>query len=181
MAQARYSTGAIILHWLIAIAVIVNWRIAEAGEHAAMPEKMEIMNQHKALGMIILALTVLRLGWRLANRPPALAGTLKTWEAHLARAVHLLFYILLIGLPLGGWLANSAFGQGVSIFGLFTVPALPIASNPDLGERIFGLHAAGGTVMLALIALHIAGALKHQLIDRDGNLYRMLPFGAPKA
>lgn len=180
MEQARYSAGAIILHWLIAIAVIVNWRIAEAGEHLEMAEKIEVMNRHKALGMTILALTILRVLWRLAQKPPALSSTLKPWEAMLARTVHLLFYVLLIGLPIGGWIANSAYGQGVDIFGLFTVPALPVPNNPDLGERIFGLHAAGGTVMLALIALHIVGALKHQFFDRDGNLYRMLPFGTLK-
>lgn len=178
MSQARYSTGAIILHWLIAIAVIVNWRIAENAEHLEGAAKSAVMANHKALGITILILTLLRLAWRFAKSPPPLASTLKPWEAMLAKTVHLLFYVLLIGLPLGGWIANSMFGQGVSIFGIFTLPALPVGENPDAGEGIFEIHATLGTVMLALIVLHVLGALKHHFIDKDGNIFRMLPFGS---
>ncbi len=181
MSQIRYSTGAIVLHWLIAIAVIVNWRIAEAAEHLASAEKTAVMANHKALGITILILTLLRLAWRFVKSPPPLASTLKPWEARLAKTVHLLFYVLLIGLPLGGWLANSFFGQGVSVFGIFTLPALPVGQNPDAGEGIFEVHATLGTAMLVLIVLHVLGALKHHFLDKDGNLYRMLPFGSAKS
>lgn len=180
MSQVRYSTGAIVLHWLIAVAVIVNWRIAEAAEHLPSAEKTEVMANHKALGITILILTLLRLAWRFVKSPPSLASTLKPWEARLAKTVHLTFYVLLIGLPLGGWLGNSFFGQGVSVFGIFTLPALPVGESPDTGEGIFEVHATFGTVMLVLILLHVLGALKHHFLDKDGNLYRMLPFGSAK-
>jgi cytochrome b561 len=181
MPAIRYSTGAILLHWAIAIAVIVNWRIAESAEHLPDAARAAVMANHMALGMTILLLTLLRLAWRLTHKPPPYASSLKPWERGLARIVHAIFYVLLIGLPLGGWLATSYYGVGVDIWGVFTVPRLPVGVNPDLGEGIFEAHAAGGTAMLVLIALHILGALKHQFFDKDGNIWRMLPWGTPKA
>ncbi|TMM48999.1 cytochrome b [Qipengyuania marisflavi] len=176
-AARRYSTGAMIFHWLIAILVIVNWRIAEAAEHAEMPAKAEIFADHKALGIAILVLTLGRLMWRWTHPVPPLPSTLKAWEAKLARFVHILFYVLLIGLPLGGWLANSLAGRAVEFFGMFTIPALPVGSNEELGKTIFDLHATGGEIFIYLIGLHILGALKHTFFDKNGGIFRMLPFG----
>lgn len=177
----RYSRIAMLLHWLIAVAVIANWRIAEAAEHAPTQEEAgAIMANHFALGMTILVLTVLRIVWRLVNPPPPLAEHLAAWEKALARLTHTLFYLLLIGLPLGGWFAMSSYGRGIDIWGLFQWPALPVAENPALAAQVFDIHAAGGTAMLVLIALHVLGVVKHMVIDKDGNLWRMLPFGTPK-
>ena len=139
------------------------------------------MGNHFALGMVILVLTVLRLVWRFVHRPPPLSASLAGWEVALAKGTHGLFYLLLIGLPLGGWFAMSAYGQGIDIWGIFEWPALPVAENPDLAGQVFDIHAAGGTAMLVLLGLHILGMLKHMFIDKDGNLWRMLPFGQPKA
>ncbi|WP_336986912.1 cytochrome b [Altererythrobacter aquiaggeris] len=180
-AARRYSTGAMIFHWVIAVAVIVNWRIAEAAEHAASKaEAGEIMINHKALGITILVLTLARLAWRLTHKVPPLSSSLAGWEKVLARSVHIIFYVLLIGLPIGGWLGVSMFGAGVDMWGLFTVPGLPVGESPETGKAIIGLHKTGGEIMLYLIALHIVGALKHTLFDKDGTLWRMLPFGSPK-
>ena len=180
MQAVRYSTGAIVLHWLIAIAVIVNWRIAEAAEHLPDVERGQLMAHHMALGMVILFATLLRLAWRLLHKPPPYASSLKTWERHLAKTVHVIFYVLLIGLPLGGWLAISHYGVGVNLWGVVTVPALPVSVDMQMGESIFGMHANAGKAMLALIALHVVGALKHHFFDKDGNIFRMLPWGTPK-
>ena len=180
MQRVRYSSGAIVLHWLIAIAVIVNWRIAESAEHLPDAERAVVMARHMALGMTILLLTLARLAWRLMHKPPELASTLKPWERTFSKAIHIAFYALLIGLPLGGWLASSYYGVGVGVFGLFTVPAMPVSANPDIGEGIFEVHATFGTILLALVGLHILGALKHQFLVKDGNIYRMLPWGTPK-
>ena len=173
----RYSLGAMIFHWTIAIAVIANWRIAEAAEHAQMPERAEIFANHKALGILILLLTLGRLAWRWTHPVPPLPSDLAKWEATLARAVHILFYVLLIGLPLGGWLANSMAGRDIDMFGLFTIAPLPLGDNPELAKSIFGLHATGGSIFIYLIALHILGALKHTFFDKNGGIFRMLPFG----
>ena len=173
----RYSIGAMIFHWVIAIAVIVNWRIAENAEHAEMPEKAAIFADHKALGILILLLTVGRLLWRWTHPVPPLPSDLAKWEATLARAVHIIFYVLLIGLPLGGWFANSLAGREIDMFGLFTIPPLPVGDDPETAKTIFGLHATGGSVFIYLIALHILGALKHTFFDKNGGIFRMLPFG----
>ena len=178
--RTRYSTGAMIFHWLIAVAVIVNWRIVEAAEHAAGPDRGALMGTHKAIGISILLFTLARLAWRWMHPVPPLASTLAAWERILARSVHVLFYVLLVGLPLGGWLANSYMGNAVDMFGAFEWPALPVGPDRETGGAIFDLHATGGKALLLLVALHILGALKHTLIDRDGNLFRMLPFGTPK-
>lgn len=174
----RYSIGAMIFHWTIAIAVIVNWRLAETA-HGTDDRALAgaIMGNHKALGITILLLTLGRLAWRLGHRTPPLPADLANWERILARALHTLFYILLIGLPLGGWLANSYFDRTIDMFGAFVVPALPVGSNPDLGESIFEIHETLGGIFIYLIGLHILGALKHTFFDRNGGIFRMLPFG----
>jgi cytochrome b561 len=91
-----------------------------------------------------------------------------------------LFYVLLLALPLAGYIANSLTGRTIDFFGLFTIPALPTGENKELGGAIFDLHATTGKVLLALIALHVLGALKHTFVDRDGGIFRMLPFGRVK-
>lgn len=181
-ANQRYSGIAMLLHWLIAVAVIVNWRLAEAAEHAEVrADAFSYMSNHKALGITILILTVLRLGWRLVHRPPPLRASMAAWEKALARTLHIIFYVLLIGLPLGGWMAESFEGHAVDVFGIFTLPGLPVGENEDLAHTFEELHGTGGSIMIYLIGLHVLGMLKHMVIDKDGNLWRMLPFGTPKA
>ena len=174
---SRYSIGAMIFHWSIAVLVIVNWRIAESAEHLEGAEKAAVFGYHKAGGMLILALTLGRLAWRFTHPLPRLPDTYATWERVLARTTHVLFYVLLVGLPLGGWLANSLSGREIDFFGLFAIPALPVGTDKELGHTIFEAHATGGSIMIYLIALHILGALKHTFVDKDLGIFRMLPFG----
>ncbi len=178
-AQNRYSTGAMVFHWVIAIAVIANWRIAAVAEHASETDAAYWMGHHKALGISILALSILRLLWRLAHPVPAMPNSYATWEKMLARTVHFIFYVLLIGLPIGGWLGVSLFGGNVDMWGLFTLPGLPVGEARETGKAIIGLHKTGGEIFIYLIALHIIGALKHTFWNKDGTLFRMLPFGNP--
>jgi len=181
-AEHRYSTVAMLLHWLLAIGVIAQWRIAVAAENAPTDEAgSEIMANHFSLGATLLILALARLAWRYIRPNPPLAAHLSTWERWLARITHTLFYVLLIVMPLAGWLAMSKYGNGVDVFGIFALPALPVASDPDGARDIFHLHAAAGITLLVIMAIHILGVLKHTLLDRDGNLFRMLPFGTPKA
>ena len=180
MPTKRYSTGAMILHWLIAIAVIVDWRLADAAEHAPRGQHFAVLQPHFALGMAILALTVLRLLWRLTHRAPPLSSELAGWERGLAHAVHFIFYALLLGLPLMAWIGTSMWNQPIDFFGLFTIPNPPFGENRGLGHELQELHGTLGNIMLYLIVLHVVGALKHQFWDKDGNIYRMLPWGTPK-
>lgn len=175
--RSKYSTGAMIFHWLIAVLVIVNWRIVEAAEHASEVEEAALVGNHKAIGITILVLTLGRLAWRLAHKVPPLPDTMAAWEKLLSRAVHIIFYVMLIGLPLGGWLAGSFAGRDISYFGAFTIPALPVGVNIDMAKAIIGFHKTGGEIMIYLIGLHILGALKHTFYDKSGGLARMLPWG----
>lgn len=175
--RRRYSGVAMAFHWAIAILVIMNWRIAETAEHLEGPAAGAVWNYHKAWGIAILVLTLGRIGWKLAHPGPPFPAHHRPWERALARCVHFAFYVLLIGLPLAGWLANSLNGRTIDFFGLFTIPALPVGSDKELGGRIFDLHATTGTLLLVLVGLHILGVIKHLVIDRDGELFRMLPFG----
>lgn len=174
---ARYSKGAMIFHWLIAIAVIVNWRLAEAGEHAADADKAFFWGYHKTVGITILLLTLGRVAWRLTHKVPAMSDLIPRWQQILARTTHVIFYLMLIGLPLGGWLTISYFGSSIDFWGLFTIPGLPVGQNVDTGKTIGGLHGTGAEIMLYLIALHIVGALKHTFVDKVNGIGRMLPFG----
>lgn len=176
-ARRRYSGVAMAFHWAIAILVIMNWLIAERAHDFEGAMRGEIMGYHKAWGMTILALSLGRLAWRLTHKPPPMPAHYKPWERGLAHTVHIIFYVLIIGLPLGAWYASSLAGRPVDFFGLFTIPNLPVGENKDLAGRIFDLHESGGMFLIYLAGLHLLGVLKHLLIDRDGELFRMLPFG----
>lgn len=177
-AARRYSIGAMLFHWIIAVAVIWNWRLAENAHHASdKAQGAATMGDHKALGIAILVLTLGRILWRWTHPVPPLPSTLAKWEVTLARFMHILFYFLLIALPLGAWIANSLTGKSVDFFGLFTIPALPVGDNSGLGKSIFSIHATGATIFIYLIGLHILAALKHTFFDESGGIFRMLPFG----
>lgn len=174
----RYSTGAIIFHWLIALSVIVNWRIAESAEHLKDAERAEVMANHFALGMVILVLTIGRIIWRLTHTPPPLPDSLKPWEKLLAKGTHAIFYILLIGLPLGGWIGLSGYDAAINFWGMGELGALPVGFGQETGHEILELHATGGSIMIYLMFLHILGALKHSFIDKVPSLSRMWFGGA---
>jgi cytochrome b561 len=181
MQEARYSGLAMALHWLIAILVIVNWLLPDQFEGLSPEEFMKAMAPHKAIGLIIFALVLVRIAWRLYKRPPPLAATLKPWERALAKTVHGLFYFLLLGMPVLGYVADSFGGSDVDMFGLFTIPRLAVQTNNHFAHQIYEVHGTLGTILMLLVALHILGSLKHQFVDKDGDLYRMLPWGKPKA
>lgn len=181
MPTKRYSIGAMILHWTIAVLVIVDWRLAEAAEHAPREQHFAVLQPHFAVGMLILLLTIVRLVWRWTHKHPPLSSDLARWERWLAKATHFIFYALLLGLPLMAWIGTSMWNQPTDFFGWFTIPNLPFAENRGTGHELQELHGTLGTIMLYLIVLHVLGALKHHFWDKDGNLYRMLPFGTPKS
>ncbi len=180
-ARTKYSGFAMLLHWLIAVLVIAQWLIAVTAEDAPTREEGgAIMANHFALGVVIFVVVAVRLVWRLVSPPPPPVSGHAPWEKTIARIVHLLFYALLLVMPIAGWIALSSYGEPISVFGLFQLPALPVPQNPALGEQIFELHGASGIALLVLAAFHGLAALKHTLIDKDATLCRMLPFGTIK-
>ena len=180
MQRVRYSGLAMVLHWLIAVLVIVNWLLPDEFEGLSPQEFMRAMEPHKAIGLIIFALVLVRIAWRIYSPTPPLAATLKPWERALAKTVHGLFYLLLLVMPVLGYVANSLGGSDVDIFGLFTVPGLAVQADKHFAHQLYEIHGTLGTILMLLVALHVLGSLKHQFIDKDGDLYRMLPWGKPK-
>ncbi len=168
-----YSGVAIAFHWSIAVLVIVNLVIGIG--HDAIPVLRSLMGAHKAIGITVLLLTAGRVAWRLAHRPPALPAGTPVWEKGVAHATHWTLYLLMIAMPLTGWLMVSGPGPHRPLlwFGLFDVPTLPVGKGlADLGHDA---HGPIGWLMAALVVLHIAAALRHHLILRDTVLIRMAP------
>ena len=172
----RYSALSLTFHWLTAAMVLAQVLLITAHEATDGPISREFVMIHKSLGLTILVLTLARIGWRLANPPLPMPETMRGWEKVAARGTHVLFYVLLIGLPLGGWAASSAGGRVIEWFGLFAWPALPVPQSRDLARSFMDAHEAGVKVLYVLLALHVLAALKHQFLDRDNVLHRMLPF-----
>ncbi|KQN15863.1 Cytochrome B [Sphingomonas aurantiaca] len=168
----RYSSVAIWFHWTIALLIILN--LAVGLLHDSIPALRSWMGAHKALGLAILALTVARIAWRLAHRPPPLPLRTPMWERVLAHGSHTLLYVLMLALPVTGWLMVSG-GKpgGTDWFGLFAVPNLPVSKAT--GHFGHEAHELLGWVMLALVVLHIAAALRHHLLLRDPVLTRIAP------
>jgi cytochrome b561 len=173
----RYTTVAILLHWAIAVLMIYMLFWGEdliSRTHGTFGPSL-----HATIGVAILVLSFARLAWRVANPPPALPATTKSWEAKAGHITHGLFYVLMIGMPLTGLMAFTGHlvmhsdAVGSTIFGLMPVPALP---NFGLGLSVLLLHTIGSKVGIALVFLHVVAALKHQFWDKDGILRRMLPF-----
>ncbi len=169
----RYSSVAIWFHWTIALLVILN--LAVGLLHDSVPALRSWMGAHQALGLAILALTAARIAWRLSHRPPPLPARTPMWERALAHGSHTLLYALMLGLPMTGWMMVSGGGKpgGVNIFGLLTVPYLPVSKAT--GHFGHSAHGVLGWVMLALVVLHIGAALRHHLLLRDPVLTRIAP------
>ncbi len=175
----RYHGFSIALHWLLAIALI---GIFSVGIYMAdlpfSPQRLKLYNWHKWAGITFLLLSLLRLAWRLAHRPPSLpqsiALAMPTWQMRAYHGTHGLLYLLFFVVPLLGWAYSSAAGFSVVLFGILPLPDFVSASKP-LAEMIKPWHEASAFALIGVVVLHVAAALKHHWIDRDGLLQRMLP------
>jgi cytochrome b561 len=174
--RAAYGAVAKGFHWLMFVMVGGMFPLGYVmSDMAITPQKLQLYSWHKSFGMVLLALAVLRLAWRLLRPPPPLAATASGLERLAAHTVHGLLYGCLFALPLSGWLMSSASGLPVVAFGLWRLPNLAGASEP---ERLLWLsvHMSLGFFLLALLAAHVAAALYHHLARRDDTLRRMFPF-----
>lgn len=173
----RYHPVSIILHWVLAIALIAIFGFGlYMTDLPFSPTRLKLYNWHKWAGISILALSALRLLWRLTHPAPALPGkivrAMPHWQLKAHHATHIALYILFFVVPLIGWAYTSAAGFPVVLFGQFPLPDL-LSPNKELAALIKPWHPFSAFVMAALVVLHVAAALKHQLIDRDGLLKRM--------
>ena len=185
----RYTQTAAILHWLIAVLIIVN--VGLIGTVGYLPEAWgrPLIDTHKSIGITVVGLGLLRILWRAAHAPPPLPDTYARWERHGAKAAHIVLYGLIFFLPLSGWIHDSAWKDAathpMSLYGLIPWPRIGWIEQiePVEKERLhtlfFAAHNYFAYALYLLLAFHIGGAVKHQFFDREDELQRMLP-GRPK-
>lgn len=178
--ERRYSTVSILLHWTIFALVLANATVGGWMDEADGPEKLRYFMFHKSIGMTVAALTLVRIGWRIAHPWPAFPDNMAMWERVLARGTHIAFYLLLLAVPLLGWAAASAGGAPpVDWFGLVPAPNLPVPQSEALGDDLGETHKLLVKTVYLVLVLHVAGALKHHFLNRDLVLHRMLPLIPP--
>ena len=182
--QQRYTAVAIALHWAIALLIIgmiaVGWIMSDMAGGPGSP-KIAIIQIHKSIGITILLLTIARIAWRLMNPPPA-EPPMPKWQATLASSVHVLLYALMIIMPLTGWIMASAeiSQHDTRFFGTVEmyvpgIPSLPAETQKGIADVTENLHSKLAWVIIGLLVLHVAGALKHHFVDKDGLIARMAP------
>ena len=189
MAHNRYSTVAIILHWVIAGLILFNLYLALQFDGLRGLAKFNAFQLHKSVGLTVLVLSLARLAWRLTHRPPLLPAKMPRWEKFGAQAAHWVLYGLMIGIPLTGWVVVSASPTNLPTVIFKTVPwphlgfihDLSMPVRRSLEDQVEQVHMLLGFSMGFLIILHVAAALKHQFWNRDEVLSHMLPFVRPKS
>jgi cytochrome b561 len=173
-APARYTGTAIVLHWLLAAALLGSWSVGlYMSDLPLSPTRLKLYNWHKWAGITILLLSALRLAWRLTHRPPP-DGPMPLWQARAANAAHGLLYVLFFAVPLSGWAYSSAAGFPVVWFGVLPLPDF-VSPDRELAQTLKQAHKILAFLLAATVLLHVAGALKHQFLDKDGLLARMRP------
>lgn len=175
----RYTAVAIALHWLLGAAVLAMFAVGiYMSDLPFSPLRLKLYNWHKWAGVTFLMLTVVRLLWRLSHRPPALpkaiSAAMPPWQTRIYHATHHLFYVLFFVVPLAGWAYSSAAGFPIVWFGQIALPDL-LPVNKEWAEVIKPLHKLSALALIGLAVLHIGAALKHQWLERDDLLLRMLP------
>jgi cytochrome b561 len=186
----KYTRVAVLLHWSIALLILAN--VALGLTAALLPDGALsdtairlVIDTHKSIGITVLGLAILRVLWRLTHRPPPLPAEFPGWERAAAHVAHVALYVLIFAMPLTGWLHDSAWVAAAShpmyLYGLVPWPrigfimSLDPATKDQLHNQFGALHTACSYALYGVLALHIAGALKHQWIDRHSVLRRMMP------
>lgn len=180
MTVLRYTRTAMLLHWLIAVCILGLFGLGiYMADLPLSPQKLKFYSYHKWAGITVLLLAVARLAWRLTHTPPPLPASQPRWQHTAAHAGHALLYVLIFAAPMSGWLMSSALGFSVVWFGVLPLPDL-IAKNQELGELLKTVHRYLNYSFLVLVIGHALVAIKHQWLDRDGTLDRMLPATNPQ-
>ncbi|MGL6079658.1 cytochrome b [Methyloversatilis discipulorum] len=171
----RYTRTAMSLHWLIALMLFGMFGFGlYMVELPLSPQKLKFYSYHKWAGVTVFLLVLARLAWRITHRPPALPPGMPAWQVKAAKAGHHLLYLLMVIVPLSGWLMSSAKGFQTVWFGVLPLPDL-LAKDEALGEALLLTHRLLNWFFMLVVAGHVVAALKHHFIDRDGLLSRMLP------
>jgi len=171
----KYTRTAMSLHWLMFIGLAATLGLGFYMHDLPLsPNKLQLYSWHKWAGITLFLLALLRIVWRLTHRPPELPQLMPDLLKKAAHAMHWLLYLLMLAIPLSGWLMSSAKGFTTVWFGVLPLPDL-VGKDAALGSQLQTLHMSLNFALLALVAGHVGAALKHHFIDRDGVLASMLP------
>ena len=192
--NTKYTNVAIVLHWLIGIAIlfmfVLGWFMTELPKETHKTTSFDIFNLglitwgveeeqsqrsfyfnlHKSVGLSLLMLIVLRMYWRFTHRPPAFLNSMKLWEKRLAKATHHSLYLLMFLIPLSGIIMSAGSKYGIKWFGIKVIPGF---DDKAIRELFYEFHEIFGLLLLLILILHILGAVKHSIVDKDGTLRRM--------
>ena len=192
--NTKYTNVAIVLHWLIGIAIlfmfVLGWFMTELPKETPKTTSFDIFNLglitwgveeeqsqrsfyfnlHKSVGLSLLMLIVLRMYWRFTHRPPAFLNSMKLWEKRLAKATHHALYLLMFLIPLTGIIMSAGSKYGIKWFGIKVIPGF---DDKAIRELFYEFHEIFGLLLLLILILHILGAVKHSIVDKDGTLRRM--------
>lgn len=192
--NTKYTNVAILLHWLIGIAIlfmfVLGWFMTELPKETPKTTSFDIFNLglitwgveeeqsqrsfyfnlHKSVGLSLLMLIVLRMYWRFTHRPPAFLNSMKLWEKRLAKATHHSLYLLMFLIPLTGIIMSAGSKYGIKWFGIKVIPGF---DDKAIRELFYEFHEIFGLLLLLILILHILGAVKHSIVDKDGTLRRM--------
>lgn len=172
--STRYTGTAILLHWLIFVLIACGFGLAVYMVDLPLsPQKLKYFAWHKWIGVSVFLLALARITWRFAHPAPALPTTLPVWQRHAA-ATHSLLYVLILAIPVTGWLYSSASGVPTVYLGFLMLPDV-FVRDKVLADQLKLIHVSLNYTMLGLVIVHSAAALKHHLVDRDDVLARMLP------
>lgn len=172
MTLEKYNRGAQAFHWIIAALIIAN--LASGLLNEPLEKTVSLIPTHKAIGLTVLVLTLGRIAWRLSWTKPPLPDSIGPFDRAVASATHVALYALMLILPLTGWVFSSASKYPLTWFGLFDVPRLPVTKDGPLVGPSHEAHEILGFVMLGLVVLHIAAALRHHFVLRNGLIRRMI-------
>lgn len=177
----RYDNAAIALHWIAAALILGNLLLGLSMVPLPIsPQKLHWYLWHKSIGVTVFVLTSLRLAWRARGAHPAPVA-MPPWQRRAARATHALLYLLLLAIPVSGWLYSSSTGVQVVYLGLLPLPDL-VPKDKALAHALRVTHVALNSTLFAVVCIHVAAALRHHFVDRDVTLARMLPLvKAPQA
>ena len=174
-ATNRYTRTAIALHWLAAMLIVGNLGLGVTMINLALsPFTLRLYGWHKWIGITVFLTAVARLAWRRAHRPPSPVA-MPEWPRRAAAATHVALYVLMLAIPLSGWVLSSATGVSVVYLGLVPLPDV-VAKDKALAAVLTVVHGTLNFTLLALVIVHAGAALRHGLAAADGVLPRMLPF-----
>ncbi len=184
MPVKRYTNIAITLHWVIAALIITNVALSFIWDSLPDDQVRGMIDWHKSIGILILGLVVLRLLWRVGHTPPPYPTTFQRWEIRLSGFTHFMLYVVMIGMPLSGWVMDSAWKDAAThpmmfMGGMFEWPRIGFiaALDPATKDHIHHLSHEGheilAKILYVLFTLHVLGALKHQFIDKQAEFQRM--------